>query len=102
MKTFKDYAKRNIRLADNRWEHILSRAEMAEQKERIRETLATPDKIKKSKHDTEVLLYYKLYDQTPVTKKYLLVAVKVENGEGFILTAFFTDKIKAGETLWEK
>lgn len=62
----------------------------------------TPDKVKKSKHDPKVLLYYKMYEQTPVTKKYLLVAVKVENGEGFILTSFFTDKIKAGDTLWKK
>jgi len=38
------------------------------------------------------LLYYKLYPKTPVTRKYLMVAVKVENGEGFILTSFFTDK----------
>jgi hypothetical protein len=48
------------------------------------------------------LLYYKLYEGTPVTKKYLLVAVKVENGEGFILASFFTDKVEAGECLWEK
>ena len=102
MMLFKDYLKRNIRLTTNRWEHILTRAEMSEQEEKIKETLLIPDKIKKSKHDPEVLLYYKLYDKTPVTKKYLLVAVKVENGEGFILTAFFTDKIKAGETEWEK
>lgn len=102
MTIFKDYIGRNIRLTENRLEHILTRAEMAEQEEKIRETLLTPDRIKKSKHDTDVLLYYKLYEQTPVTKKYLLVAVKVEDGEGFILTSFFTDKAKAGETLWEK
>lgn len=76
MKIFKDYAKRNIRLTPNRWGHILTRAEMAEQEDKIKETLLIPDKIKKSKHDPEVLLYYKLYDKTPVTKKYLLVAVK--------------------------
>ncbi len=98
----KDYLGRSIRLTDNRWEHILTRAEMSEQKEKIRETLLAPDRIKKSKHEPEVLLYYKLYEQTPVTKKYLLVAVRVENGEGFILTSFFTDKIKAGESLWER
>lgn len=99
---FKDYSGRNIRLTANRLEHILTRLEMAGQEEKIRETLLTPDKIKKSNYDPDVLLYYKLYEQTPVTKKYLLVAVKVDNGEGFILTSFFTDKIKAGESLWEK
>lgn len=102
MKIFKDYAERNIRLTDNRLEHILTRAEMEGQKDKISETLLIPDKIKKSKHDPRVLLYYRLYEKTPVTRKYLMVAVKVENGEGFILTSFFTDKIKAGETVWEK
>ncbi len=99
MITFEDYSGRSIRLTDNRWAHITARAEMSEQKEKIRETLIAPDKIKRSKHDPNVLLYYKLYEQTPVTKKYLLVAVKVENGKGFILTSFFTDKVKAGDTL---
>lgn len=102
MMIFKDYSGRIVRLTDNRWEHILTRPEMAEQEEKIRETLLIPDKIKSSKYDPEVLLYYKLYERTPVTKKYLLVAVKVEGEEGFILTSFFTDKLKAGETLWEK
>ncbi|MEW6214598.1 MAG: hypothetical protein AB1478_05250 [Nitrospirota bacterium] len=78
MMTFKDYLGRNIRLTDNRLEHILTRSEMAKQEEKIRETLLTPDKIKKSKYRSRVLLYYKLYEKTPVTKKYLLVAVKVE------------------------
>ena len=102
MITFKDYSGRSIRLTENRWEHILTTAEMAEQKEKIRETLLIPDRIKKSKHDPHVLLYYKWYEQTPVAKKYLLVVVKIENGEGFILTSFFTDKVKAGDTLWER
>lgn len=98
----KDYLGRDIRLTDNRWEHIITRTEMVDQKEKIKETLLNPDKIKRSKHDSEVLLYYRLYEKTPVTKKYLMVAVKVENGVGFILTSFFTDKIKAGETEWKR
>lgn len=102
MVIFKDYFGRDIRLTDNRREHIITRTEMDSQKEKIKETLLNPDKIKRSKHDSEVLLYYRLYEKTPVTKKYLMVAVKVENGVGFILTSFFTDKIKAGETEWER
>jgi hypothetical protein len=102
MKIFKDYSARKIRLTGNRLEHILTRAEMEGQEDKISETLLIPDMIKKSKHDPASLLYYKLYAKTPVTRKYLMVAVKVENGEGFILTSFFTDKIKAGETIWKK
>ena len=102
MKIFKDYAARKIRLTDNRQAHILTRPELGGQEDKISETLLIPDMIKKSKHDPAVLLYYKLYAKTPVTRKYLMVAVKVENGEGFILTSFFTDKTKVGETIWKK
>lgn len=59
MRRFRDYYRRNIRLTDNRLEHIPMRAEMAEQEDKIRETLLMPDKIKGSKHDPNVLLYYK-------------------------------------------
>ncbi|MBI4171107.1 MAG: hypothetical protein HY514_05385 [Candidatus Aenigmarchaeota archaeon] len=47
-------------------------------------------------------MFYKLYDKTPVTRKYLLVAVKVLDKEGFVITAFFTEKIKKGDLLWPK
>ena len=66
------------------------------------ETLASPDTIKRSGRNANVLLYYKLYEKTPVTRKYLLVGVKADNGSGFVITAFFTDRIKKGESLWEK
>ena len=50
----------------------------------------------------EVWLFYKLYAKTPVTQKFMLVVVQILNGEGFIVTAFFTDKIKKGDLIWKK
>ena len=38
---------------------------------------------------------------TPVTEKYLTVIVKFTIEDNFILTSFFTDKIKEGRILWE-
>jgi hypothetical protein len=32
----------------------------------------------------------------------MLVVTKILNKEGFIITAFFTDKIKKGEIIWKK
>jgi len=47
-------------------------------------------------------LFYKLYEKTPVTEKYLLVVIKTVNREGFIVTAFFTDRVKKGGVVWKK
>ena len=42
------------------------------------------------------------YDTTPVTEKYLCVVVKELTDDIFIITAYFTDKIKRGEILWKR
>jgi hypothetical protein len=97
----KDVLGNTLPLREDRHRHILERPEMLNQGNRIKETLKEPDIIKESKHAKDVLLYYRLYDKTPVTKKYMLVVVKV-NREGFIITAFYTDKIKKGKTKWER
>lgn len=97
-----DVLKRKLRITEERLAHIKRRAEMEEQTEMIYETLRAPEVIKKSAHDKQVLLYYKKYKETPVGSKYLLVGVKVDNGTGFVITAFFTNKRKKGETVWEK
>ncbi len=75
---------------------------MQDQLERIKETLTDSDIIKESSHDSSVRLYYRFYKTTPVTEKYLLVAVKLLDDKGFIITAFYTDRIKKGTTIWEK
>lgn len=37
-----------------------------------------------------------------MTEKYLLVVIKTLNREGFIVTAFFTDRVKKGGVMWKK
>lgn len=69
---------------------------------KISEVLNKPDEIRTSTHDPGVLLFYKLYSTTKMTSKYLLVAVKILDEEGFIITAFFTDKMKRGVTIWRR
>jgi hypothetical protein len=90
-----------VTLDEKRYEHILEHAEMKDQIERIKETLKEPEEIRKSIYDESVWLFYRFYPKSPVTKKYMLVIVKVLNTKGFIITAFYTDKIKKGELLWK-
>jgi hypothetical protein len=100
---FEDVNKRQVRLTDERQEHIESdHPEMSNQIAKVRETLLNPDIIIRSKTDTEAELFYRDYNITPVTKKYLCVVVKSILEDLFIITAYFTDSIKRGERLWEK
>ena len=96
-----DQFRRTIRLTNERHAHIVERPEMVGAERRVRETVAFPDIVKVSQHDPQVLCYYRWYETTPVTQKYLLCIVKVLDTEGFIITAFYTDKVKGGKLLWE-
>lgn len=103
MKWFKDVRNRQIRLTDERQEHIeKDHPEMPGQVDKIQKTLSNPDVIVSSRTDPDVELFYRHYDITPVTEKYLCVVVKILAGDMFIITAYFTDTVKRGEVLWER
>ncbi|MBS3176721.1 hypothetical protein J4457_05815 [Candidatus Woesearchaeota archaeon] len=86
----KDKTGRQIRLTPKQWKHIQEHPEMTDKIERIRETLEKPDKIFQSPSEPKVHYYFK-YDKT--IGKYLLVAVKYLNGQGFIITSFYSTKL---------
>ena len=69
MRILTDYAGVDIRLTDGRLEHIERRPEMDGQLDRIEETLAQPDELRRSDRDELVHLYYRRYAETPVTEK---------------------------------
>jgi hypothetical protein len=102
MQMIRDILGHEIRLTDERLKHIESRVEMRNQQNKINETLSNPDCIFESNHDPEVLLYYRKYRSTPVTEKYLVVVAKVTSEDAFIVSSFFTDKIKSGVIKWQK
>ena len=72
-----DYRGRVIRLSEERRIHILEHPEMADQFDWIKETIASPDFIIATLVDPAVHVYPRFYPQTPVTRKYLLIAVKI-------------------------
>ncbi len=46
-------------------------------------------------------LYYRFYPETRVGDKFLCVVVKVRVDDAFVITAYLTDKVKEGESLWD-
>lgn len=102
MKSFTDLFKKKILLTEENRRHILNRLELLNQEDKIKETLLSPELIKKSVSDDKVIVYYKHYQKTPVTSKYMAVIVKFTDMENFIISAYFTDRIKKGDLLWKK
>jgi hypothetical protein len=97
-----DYGGREIRLTDERWAQIISHVEMIEQRDQVVQTLAEPDTIIAAANDPTVHVYQRFYEKTPVTSKYMLVAVKILEEDAFIVTAFFSSRAKKGDVVWQK
>lgn len=103
IKWFKDVHNRLIRLTNERQQHIeADHPEMFRQIDKIQDTLVNPDTVIRSKTAPDVELFYRYYNTTPVTEKYLCVVVKVVSNNLFIITAYFTDTVKRGDVLWKK
>ncbi|MDA8214221.1 MAG: hypothetical protein M0Z64_02965 [Nitrospiraceae bacterium] len=62
----------------------------------VKAVLQSPDEIRQSRTDKEVFLYYKQFD------KLYCVVVKHMGMEGFLITAYPTDKVKEGDVIWTK
>ena len=103
MEWFRDVFNRDIRLTDERLEHIeLDHPEMSGQIDKVAETLQTPEIVIRSRSDSEAELFYRHYSETPVGDKYMCVIVRGRSKDCFIITAYFTDTIKRGEALWRR
>ena len=87
----------NIRTNQSHWNLIqIKHPEVKEKLLLIKQTLKMPDLITKSKVDKTVLLFYK-----KINGYWLCVVTKNNVLDGFIITAYITDKIKEGEKIWE-
>jgi len=90
-----------IRLTGERWEHIIRRhPEMRGQKDKLLETISNPELIQQG--DFGELLAIKLYSDTPLTQKYLVVVYKeIDKEDGLVLTAYFTIKpLERRSVIW--
>lgn len=100
MKLVTDCFGRGIRITDERLDHILAHTEMAGMAEEIERTLRQPQLVRRSRSDASVRLFYEFYSRTLVGGKWLCVVVKYMQVDAFVVTAYLTDKPKAGEDLW--
>ncbi|MGA2231588.1 MAG: DUF4258 domain-containing protein [Tepidisphaeraceae bacterium] len=100
MKQIADCFGRVVRLTDERLAHILEHAEMRGMEAEIVSVLEKPQWVRRSRSDDAIRLFYEFYARTSVGGKWLCVVVKYLENDAFIVTAYLTDKPKAGEDLW--
>ena len=96
-----DILGRKIRTTKTYWKKIkeIKHRELHHNIPEIKNTLKLPDEIRKSVTDETILLYSKEVKEYDI----LIVAVKVLNGEGFLVTAYQTKEYKKkGEIIWQK
>lgn len=81
--------KRLIRLTEKQWLHVKQRhPEMVARAGDIEDAIANP--TVRVQHSDETTKFYKpIKDE----KKYIMVAVKILNGDGFVVTAYKTRRI---------
>jgi hypothetical protein len=102
MKMLTDCFGQLVRLTDERLAHILEHPEMKAMEREIEQTLQAPQLVRCSRSDETVRLFYEFYVQTIVDGKWLCVVVKYAENDAFVITAYLTDKPKAGDDLWPK
>jgi hypothetical protein len=101
MEILTDYQNRQIRLTDERLEHIFDHPEMVEMRSQLEIVLKKPEVVRQSRSDYQVYLYYRFYNETRVGAKWLCVVIKDKSDDAFMITAYLTDKLKQGIELWQ-
>jgi len=81
------------------WDFVVSQKHpvLLGQEEEVKNTLSKPDEIRKSRKDPAVFLFYR--GSRP---RWFCAVAKREDKVGFLVTAYPTDAIKAGEVIWKK
>lgn len=88
-----------VKTSEDYWQRLMAKhPDLGELKEFVILVLAEPEQVRRSSRDCEVLLFYR---QRKV-KRWVVAVVRRLNGDGFLITAYQTDAIKEGETLWRK
>ncbi len=82
-----------IHLSKERYSHILRHPKMNDTLEEIKNTIINPTTVRINEDDESVVYYYKDFKNNDPEERYLLVSVKYLNGEGFVITSFFTNKV---------
>ena len=73
---------------------------MASMGQEVENVLRQPQLVRRSLSDAAARLFYDFYARTIVGGKWLCIVVKYMENDAFVVTAYLTDKPKAGEDLW--
>jgi hypothetical protein len=64
----------------------------------VKDTLENPSEIRRSKNDSEVYLFYK----PELVGRWVCAVTKRLDDYGFLITAYPTDAVKEGESIWPR
>ncbi len=88
-----------VRTSEEYWEKlIIKHPDIGDLEVEIQQALTDPDEIRRSSRDPNLLLFYLVLKE----KRWVVAVTRRLNGDGFLITAYQTDAIKEGETLWHK
>jgi len=88
-----------VRTSEEYWQKlIVKHPDIADLEAEVRQALNSPDEIRRSSRDPNLLLFYLVLKE----KRWVVAVARKLNGDGFLITAYQTDAIKEGELLWHK
>jgi hypothetical protein len=89
-----------VRVTRAYWELIVTikHPVMAGREKDVKEALLHPGEIRQSRSDRDVYLFYK---PERIGRQVCAVAKKL-NGDGFLITAYPTNVVKEGESVWPR
>ena len=87
-----------VRTSPDYWQKIiLKHPDLAGHLESVKQALSNPDEIRRSSRDAQVLLFYLAGEH-----RWVVAVARLADSEGYLITAYQTDAIKEGETIWHK
>jgi plasmid stabilization system protein ParE len=88
-----------VRTSERYWQRLISKhPDIADLEELVQQALVNPDEIRRSSRDEGVLLFYLARSK----KRWVVAVARRLNGDGFLITAYQTDAIKEGESIWHR
>lgn len=89
----------SVRCTHSHWEFIVTYKHplLRGHETDVERALADPDAIRRSRKDPNVLLFYR-----GTAPRWLCAIARREDGTGFLITAYPTDAMKAGEAIWTR
>jgi hypothetical protein len=90
----------SVRVSRTRWELIVDMKHpvMGGREAVVRLTLESPDEIRRSRSDADVLLFYKAEG----ARRWVCAVARRARDHAFLVTAYPTDAIKEGVRVWPK